>query len=315
MEDKTPPSALPPPVPDEAAADVAAASAAPASEAAIEALGAEGATASPFWRAVREGLGVAGRALAQGALGVGESLAGAYRALDPALVRHMAQLPLVGLTYLTPGMPPLTPLPDDGQRVVVFIHGLGGHRGNFLPMQAYFWVQGRRRALSIGFQERDSIATMADQLAALLRQLIQVNQLAPQRSIELVAHSMGGLIARLMLQDAALAAAVAHLVTLGTPHEGTQLARLLQTTKVRELRSGSEIIARLQGQLPWAGPPALPRLTAVWSPADVVLMPPESARVPGAHNVEVPDFSHFSYLVHPQAWRLAFTLLQDAEGG
>lgn len=261
---------------------------------------------SRFWQTVGGGLSAAGRAIGRGAVGLGETVADAYKSIDPDLLRHIAQLPLMGLTYLTPGFLPIAQLPDDGKRVVVFIHGLAGHRGNFLPMQGYFRVMGRKRAISVGFEEKDSIQTMADQLGLLLRQVIEVNQLADTHSIDLVGHSMGGIIARLALEDPEIAKAVANLVTLGTPHSGTQLARLARSTKVLELRADSELLTRLQKQLPWPGPPHLPKLTAVWSPADMVLMPPESARVDGAHNLQVDDFSHFSYLIHPQSWKMTF---------
>ena len=68
----------------------------------------------------------------------------AYRSLDPGLVRHMAQLPLMGLTMLAPGRGTTGELlPVDGHRAVIFVHGFGGHPGNFLPMQIYFRWRGR----------------------------------------------------------------------------------------------------------------------------------------------------------------------------
>ena len=272
---------------------------------------------SSFWSTVDAGFSTVGLAIGRTAVGIGSSVAHAYNALDPDLRRHLVQLPLMGLSYLTPGRLQIQALPDDGRRVVIFVHGLGGHRGNFLPMLSCFRWLGRKRVLSIGFRERDSIATMADQLRALLREVIEVNQLPDQNAIDLVTHSMGGIIARLALEDKALAPAIAHMVTLGTPHSGTQLARLLQTSKVRDLRPGSELLERLERQLPWPGPPEKPRLTALWSPADLVLMPPESAAVKGAHNIRLEGFSHFSYLLHPQSWKRVFDLLEpnDLEGG
>lgn len=263
-----------------------------------------------FWASLDAGLSIAGQAIGRTMVSLKETVAQAYSAIDPDLRRHLAQLPLMGLTYLTPGRIKLEALPDDGQRVVIFVHGLGGHRGNFLAMQTYFRWMGRKRVLSVGFQDYDSIAGMAAQLSTLIREVIRINQLEPTQSIELVTHSMGGIIARLALEDPEMASAVATLITLGTPHSGTQLARLLQTSKVRDLRPGSELLERLQQQLPWPGHPHLPPLVAIWSPADLVLMPAESAAVAGAQNIRVEDFSHFSYLIHPQSWKRVFDLLE-----
>ena len=54
---------------------------------------------------VREGLSAFGRLLGKAASQVGTTIADAYMALDPDLKRHLAQMPLVGLTMLAPGRP------------------------------------------------------------------------------------------------------------------------------------------------------------------------------------------------------------------
>jgi hypothetical protein len=101
---------------------------------------------------------------------------------------------------------------------------------------------------------------------------------------------MGGLVARLALRDPATTARVATLVTLGTPHLVTYAARFGATQNVLDLRPGSPAMTELHLQLPWRGPPHQPRLVALWSPADVLLLPAEAARAPGADAVEMNGF-------------------------
>ncbi len=95
---------------------------------------------------------------------------------------------------------------------------------------------------------------------------------------------MGGVVARLALEEPGVSARVATLVTLGTPHAGTHLARLGNTGRVRHLRPDSDVVKRLEAQLPWRSPV---RLVAFHSAADIVLLPHGSARVDGAENVEL----------------------------
>ncbi|MFL5263359.1 MAG: esterase/lipase family protein, partial [Anaeromyxobacteraceae bacterium] len=64
-----------------------------------------------------------------------------------------------------------------------------------------------------------SIAARAEALAACVRALD-----APR--VNIVAHSMGGLDARLAIARLGLAGRVASLTTIGTPHRGTPLADL-----------------------------------------------------------------------------------------
>ncbi len=84
-----------------------------------------------------------------------------------------------------------------------------------------------------------------------------------------------------------------------------------QTQTSLDLRPSSPLIQRLEGQLPWAAGPGFPELVSLWSRSDVVLMPPQSAEVPGAKSVEVEDYTHYTFLLHPDGWRRTFDLLTN----
>jgi triacylglycerol lipase len=76
------------------------------------------------------------------------------------------------------------------------------------------WVVHRPRVSKLG-----SIAERAEELAAFVRGL-------PDRRVNLVAHSMGGLDARYAIARLGLAPRVVSLTTVGTPHLGTPVADL-----------------------------------------------------------------------------------------
>jgi pimeloyl-ACP methyl ester carboxylesterase len=266
-----------------------------------------------FWPALGRAFGAAGRAIGAAAVSAGRGAAGAYASLDPALTRYVAQMPLVGLASVFAGRDPSEPIPGTHRRVVVCVHGFGGMPGNFTLLRAYLRTMGGPASVSMRFSGTDSIEAMAEELRGALRRVIDANHLPEGKVIDLVAHSMGGVIARVVLDDPEIGARVRTLVTLGTPHGGTELARLVRSTKGLGLRRDSQLMERLARQLPWRAGGHRPRLVAISSPTDVMLMPPEVAFVDGAENVRVPDLTHLSYLTLPRMWQLVATTLAERD--
>ena len=96
---------------------------------------------------------------------------------------------------------------------------------------------------------------------------------------------------------------------MGTPHGGTHAARYVNTDYLLPLRPDSPTIQRLQSQLPWSGSP---RLVCFWSPADVLLLPATTGRVEGSPSVEVPDRTHYGFLLYPAVFQQVFEALDPA---
>lgn len=141
----------------------------------------------------------------------------------------------------------LAAYPEASPRIAVFVHGLSEseaywrHRraevGSSYPetVAALGWTPVLLRA-NTGLSLRENGA----HLAALLRDLVaswpvQVEQIA------LVGHSMGGLIIRAgcavrMADDDTWAELVTDVVTLGSPHLGAPLARLIGESSTRSSR-------------------------------------------------------------------------------
>lgn len=261
---------------------------------------------------IKRAAAAVGRSVAGASRSAAAAVSGAVRAIDPDVRRHAAQLPLMGLTLLGGKRDlPVSPLPDDGHRPIVFVHGLQGHRGNFLPMQAFFRLAGRRRTYSVGLRADAQLPELAADLARFVDDVVTLNGLPDGARIDVVAHSMGGIVCRLALADPRVAGRIGTLVTLATPHAGTYAARYAATCHTLELRPDSATIEALRADLPWRGPPDQPRLVALWSKSDTMLLPHESARVEGAENIEVHGFTHFTYLLHPEGWMKVLEALQD----
>jgi triacylglycerol lipase len=113
--------------------------------------------------------------------------------------------------------------------------------------------------------------------------------------IHVVGHSLGGLMARYYVQRLGGDARVHTLVTLGTPHQGTQLARALPLVPlVRQLTPGSPVIRELAEPAPGCRTPFI----AFHTDLDQLVVPSRSARIEhpdlNASNVAVRGVGHLS---------------------
>ncbi len=254
-----------------------------------------------FWTRVGQGAWTV-------ACAVGRGFATAYNAVDPDVRRDLAQMPAMAVTLLVPGFKAPAALVDDGCRPVIFVHGLGGHRGNFLFHHGWLRTRGRRRCYAVGFPEGGRLPELGRQLADYVQQVLEVNGLPEDAQVDLVAHSMGGIISRLAVDELGTASRVHTLVTLGSPHRGTHAARWAGTDHTLDLRPDSELMTRLHDQEPWN---RSPRLVCFWSTSDPMMQPAETAQVDGADNRMLPGMSHIDYLLKPRAWKAVAEVLGE----
>jgi triacylglycerol esterase/lipase EstA (alpha/beta hydrolase family) len=269
---------------------------------------------SAFWSTTGRFFGTVGTAIGQAAVKTGQSAAAAYQAVDPDARKHLAQLPVMGLSMLGPRSTTVEPLPDDGHNPIVLVHGLAGHPGNFMALRQYLALKGRKRVYAIDFGSAESIDLMAAMLRDFITAVVERNELPDDAQVDLVAHSMGGVVTRMAVEDPATARRIACVITMASPHSGTYTARLGATTPTTELRPGSAVVERMARQLPWDVRAGRPRLVALWSAADLIVLPGEGGQVPGAENIELPGYTHYSYFLNPEAWRLIHRLMLGLEG-
>jgi triacylglycerol lipase len=107
------------------------------------------------------------------------------------------------------------------------------------------------------------------------------------RSVDLVAHSMGGLATRFLLLHHPQARLIRRAIFLGSPHRGTLAAYLVWGQGAAEMRPGSPFLIGLR-----ASPRYEPDLIAIRAPIDIRIVPPSSALLDGARNLRVPCLGH-----------------------
>lgn len=120
-------------------------------------------------------------------------------------------------------------------------------------------------------------------------------------SVDLVGYSAGGVVARLWAKQYGGAALTRRVVTLGSPQHGTALAALGSLiagqcpTACQQLVPTSSILTALN-----AAPevPAGPRFVSFWTAKDQVVLPPNSAVLTGALNIEIQSVCPDSVVDH-----------------
>jgi len=173
---------------------------------------------------------------------------------------------------------------------VLLIHGYS--------CNAAIWTPLRRRldAAAIGPVAALDLEPLGADLDSYLPGLVRAQQMLEQLTgrepVTLIGHSSGGLLARALLLRIE-SRRIRQLITLATPHHGTELARCVTGRQATQLRPGSPWLRALNA----AQDGALPVPTVcIYSLDDNIVSPAESAALRGAQRLELEGFGHFGVL-------------------
>jgi hypothetical protein len=122
--------------------------------------------------------------------------------------------------------------------------------------------------------------------------------------VAIVAHSMGGLVARAWMRRHGTGR-VARLVTLGTPHHGTALASFgvgANAAQMRRAADGGEAAASAWLRELAATEDGATRalVTSIYTHHDNIVAPQTSSRLPGARNIEFGGIGHVALGSNPR---------------
>jgi pimeloyl-ACP methyl ester carboxylesterase len=190
-----------------------------------------------------------------------------------------------------------------GQRGVVLVHGFFCNRGFWTPWLRRLRAEGRVFAAVSLEPVFGSIDGYAPQIDAAVRRVTAATGLPPL----LVCHSMGGLAARAWLRAMKAEDRVFHVVTIGTPHRGTWLARFGHAANGVQMRLGSDWHAQLDHGMP-ENRHAL--FTCWYSNCDNIVFPTSTATLPGAENRLVHGAAHVQMAFLPQVMDATLSLLK-----
>lgn len=171
-------------------------------------------------------------------------------------------------------------------RPLLLVHGYSCSRG-------VWWLLRRRLEAAGHIVATVSLAPPYTNIGKLVPELGQrieaVCKATGADRVILVAHSMGGLVCRSYLARHG-SDRVERLITIASPHSGSELARIGIGKNAREMEPGSLWLKDLaQAGLPV---PAV----AIRTPHDNFVMPQDNQRLPGAIDVALEGIGHLAVL-------------------
>lgn len=197
-----------------------------------------------------------------------------------------------------PAGTPVLPVETPDRPPVVLLHGFIDNRSVFVLLRRSLARHGWQHLESLNYSPLTcDIRTAAELLG---RHIEEICARTGHHEVDIVGHSLGGLIARYYVQRLGGDRRVRTLVTLGTPHGGTAVAPMASAHPiVRQMRSGSAPIEELRRPAPGCRT----RFVSFWSELDQVIIPAEAACIDhpdlDAQNVRVSGIGHLALPVHP----------------
>ena len=197
-------------------------------------------------------------------------------------------------------------LPTDarGRRGVVLVHGFFCNRGLWNPWMHRFAGEGVPYVAVTLEPAFGSIDRYVEAIDVAVTRLEAATGMAPI----LVGHSMGGLAIRAWRARGNRGGRFHRIVTIGTPHRGTWIARHARTRNGIEMQLGSSWLDALGKS---EGDGSHDRFTCFWGHCDNIVFPTRGATLPGADNRHVAGTPHVAMAFHPDVLGYVMRSLQE----
>ena len=180
------------------------------------------------------------------------------------------------------------PVAQDQPGPVLLVSGYGGSTRVLDPVREA--LTGAGRDVVVVPPVGDGTGDIAEQAQALDGAADDAMQRFDAGSVDVVGYSAGGVVAREWARHADGAGKARRVLSVGSPQHGTSVAELAVgvtgrcPTACRQLEPDSDLLRALNAH---DETPDGPRFVSVWSEADEVVVPPDSARLDGALNLAV----------------------------
>jgi pimeloyl-ACP methyl ester carboxylesterase len=181
------------------------------------------------------------------------------------------------------------------RRGVVLIHGFVCNRGLWNP-----WMRKLRdRGIPFVAPNLEPVFGSIDRYPAQIEAAVVRLEAVTGQPVVLVGHSMGGLAIRAWLARFEADARVHHVITIGSPHHGTWLARYGHARNGRQMRlNGPWLVGLRTAEMP----ARYAKFTSFFGHCDNIVFPAAAAVLPGAENIHVPATAHVQMAFRPQVF-------------
>lgn len=166
---------------------------------------------------------------------------------------------------------------------VLLVHGIYDTIAKFKVMTAYLQQRGWE-VHRLNLRPNNGTVPL-DQLAHQVANYVR-EQFPPAQKIDLLGFSMGGIVTRYYLQRLQGTQQVQRYISISAPNQGTWLGFGLPRPGVWQMRPGSRFLQELNQDSQCSL--ANLDVTIVWTPYDLIILPPESSRLGLGKEVVVP---------------------------
>ena len=198
------------------------------------------------------------------------------------------------------------PAPNASARPVILVHGIFCNGRIWGALEHKLAAAGFAPVLAVTLEP---LLADLDVHARTLARALEALYADTGERVTLIAHSMGGLIARAALRTVR-PGRLRQIVTLGTPHHGTLLARDLPLTPVCQMRPGSRWLESLNfTQADGLGVP----LFCLYSTDDNLIVPAASGTFAQAAAIRLRGLGHLSLLFCDDALDAVIAALHQSD--
>jgi triacylglycerol esterase/lipase EstA (alpha/beta hydrolase family) len=193
-----------------------------------------------------------------------------------------------------------------GKRPILLIHGYFHNLSGYFVLSQKLKKRGWEHVHTINLNTyTQSIEAMAREVKKAVDAIIKNTQ---HKKVDIIGHSLGGLVGRYYVQNLSGYKYVKNLITLATPNWGTQLAILGIGPSAKQMRPEADFIDKLNMDLS-----NLRRVSfsSIWSPFDALIIPPTNAILRGAgKNIKIDFVGHIGMLYSDRVFELICKILE-----
>jgi triacylglycerol lipase len=162
---------------------------------------------------------------------------------------------------------------------IILVHGIIHNRSAFVRLKRRMEKRGWINVFTLNYSTfHGNIFQMVEELT---QKVEKVRKQTGSSQVDIVAHSLGGIVARTYMSLGEGRGNVRKLVTLGTPHQGTLLSFMAKGLSRGALDADLKINSYLMRLLNQTEIPRSSEITSIYSPFDWTVVPAANGHVTG----------------------------------
>ncbi len=186
----------------------------------------------------------------------------------------------------------------DKRLPLLLIHGYLHNSGVFIPLKSRFKRDKITNIFSISLKPK--FASIKEHAQRVKEKVEEIISLTGCEKIDIVTHSMGGLVAIYYIKELDGHARVNRCITMACPHRGTGFAKIALGKNGKEMRPGSELLLGLEEK----GRELNRLVVSIWSDFDNMIIPSDNAVLDGAKNIKIENLGHVAFLFSPRVYKI-----------